>query len=158
MKTTRNAVTLAVGSIFLVACSAAGSGGDPESAGITGGGSFSGSGPSSGNASTGGNGSAGGSGSADGGVGLGSGSSGDGSAGVPPSTIDVPLANFQRNSGGGRGLSINLGVGNAAPKPLLVDTGSAGVRILTADYPGAVFTRTGTIGDRDVRRRDGARR
>src|SRR5436305_14850218 len=60
-----------------------------------------------------------------------------------PETVDVPLHNILRNSGGGRGLSLDVRVGGADAKPLVVDTGSAGIHILAADIPAAKVTRTG---------------
>jgi hypothetical protein len=59
--------------------------------------------------------------------------------------VDVPLTVVLRNSGGGKGLSVPLGVGTSAPVPLLVDTGSAGVHVLASDIAPGSVQRTGRV-------------
>jgi hypothetical protein len=58
-------------------------------------------------------------------------------------TTTVPLAVVTRNSGGGLGFALDVGIGASAPKSLLVDTGSAGVHVLADAIDPASITRTG---------------
>ena len=58
-------------------------------------------------------------------------------------SVSVPLDVVLRNSGGGKGLVINVGIGGSSGQPLLVDTGSAGVHILSSAIDASSITRLG---------------
>jgi hypothetical protein len=62
----------------------------------------------------------------------------------PYEAFAVPLDVVTRNSGGGKGLAVNLVVGTTKPKAFLLDTGSAGVHVMADEVDPASIKRTGT--------------
>ncbi len=65
-------------------------------------------------------------------------------------TLTIPIVNYARNGAGGRGLSLEVGVAGAPAKPLVIDTGSAGVHILTADIENGARTKLERTGKKVV--------
>lgn len=71
----------------------------------------------------------------------------DAPADAPPDaagTVVVPLTIITRNTGNGKGVTVPIAVGGAPAQPFLVDTGSAGLRVMADSVSTGAVTRTGT--------------